>query len=67
MTKEKKIYNAWKANSKLEPIEGTDRILEGKSKRAIIRHLAYEEGVEHNHNDVLVKCKDGTFWFVSKI
>lgn len=60
-------YNAWKATPNGEPIEGTDRILTGVSKRAIIKHLAYEEGVEHMHNDMTVKCKDGTIWCISQI
>jgi hypothetical protein len=34
-------YNAWKAKSNGEPIERTDRILTGVSKRAIIKHLAF--------------------------
>ena len=60
-------YNAWKAKSNGDPIEGTDRILNGVSKRAIIKHLAFEEGVEHQHNDMIVRCKDGTMWCVSQI
>lgn len=60
-------YNAWKAKPNGDPIENTDRILNGVSKRAIIKHLAYEEGVNHNHNDMIVRCKDGTIWCVSKI
>ena len=60
-------YNAWKAKSNGDTIEGTDRILTGVSKRMIIKHLAFEEGVEYQHNDMIVKCKDGTIWCVSKI
>ena len=60
-------YNAWKADSNLEPIEGTDRIIKGKSKRAVIKLLAYEEGVPHMHNDMIVRCTDGTIWCVIKI
>jgi hypothetical protein len=60
-------YNAWKAKPNSEPIDGTDRILIGVSKRAIIKYLAYEEGVEYQHNDMIVRCKDGTIWCVSKI
>jgi len=62
-----KKYNAWKANSNGDPIEGTDKILTGVSKRAIIKQLADEEGVKHNHNDMIVRLKDGTFWCVSQI
>lgn len=67
MSKQQYTYNAWKANSNCEPIEGTDRTLTCESKRAVIKHLAFEEGVEHKHNDMLVRCKDGTIWCVSKI
>lgn len=65
--KTKHRYNAWKAKSNADPIEGTDRILNGVSKRAIIKHLSFEEGVEHQHNDTIVRCKDGTMWCVSQI
>lgn len=60
-------YNAWKAKSNGDPTEGTDRILIGVSKRAVIKHLAFQEGVEHQHNDMIVRCKDGSMWFVYKI
>ncbi len=39
----------------------------GVSKRAIIKHLAFEEGVEHRHDDMIVRCKDGKMWCVSQI
>lgn len=67
MEAKNKTYNAWKAKTNGEPIEGTDRLLTGSSKRAIIAHLAHEEGVNHQHNDVLVRCLDGTVWCVSEI
>lgn len=60
-------YHAWKANSKGEPIENTDRTLLGSSKRAVLQHLAYEEGVEYHSYHRVVRCKDGSFWCVSKI
>jgi len=60
-------YNAWKTNDNFEPIEGTDRILTGPSKRWIVKHLASEEGVEYKNDIMMVKCKDDTLWFVSKI
>lgn len=40
-----KKYNVWKADSNGNPIEGTDRVISGISKRAMIKHLAHEEGV----------------------
>lgn len=60
-------YNAWKANENGDPIKGTDRIITGKSKRWVINHLAYEEGVEIDPGALIVRCKDGTFWNASKI
>ena len=60
-------YNAWKAKSNGDPIEGTDRIFTGISKRAVIKHLAFQEGVKSRHNDMMVRCKDGTVWHVSRI
>jgi hypothetical protein len=65
--KKQNKYNAWKAKSNGDPIEGTDRVLIGTSKRAIIKHLAHEESVEHNHNDLSVKLPNGDRWHVSKI
>jgi hypothetical protein len=63
-----KKYHAWKAKaSTCEPIEGTDRILKGKSKRAVLDHLAYEENVVRQHYSLVVRCTDGTFWCVSEI
>lgn len=67
ISKKQYKYNAWKADSFCNPIEGTDRILIGESKRRIIQHLAFEEGVKHQHNDMLVRCKDGTMWCVEKL
>jgi len=62
-----KRYVAWKSTPDCAPIEGTDRFLSGISKRAILEHLAFEEGVEYQHNDMIVMCKDDTFWSVSQI
>ena len=63
-----KKYHAWKAKANTcEPVEGTDRILTGKSKRAILDHLAYEENVVRQHHSLVVRCNDATFWCVSKI
>lgn len=60
-------YNAWKSQGNCEPIEGTDRTLEAKTKRLAIRHLAYEEGIKWEYNDMQVICKDGTRWNIQKI
>lgn len=64
--RELKKYVAWKADQNCNPIDGTDRIFSGVSKRTIIKHLAYEEKVLHNHNDMVVRLTDGTMWCVSE-
>lgn len=65
MEKSIKKYNAWKCDSNANPIEGTDRIISGRSKRAILKHLAYEEGVEYIHNSMILRLPNGEFWAVS--
>lgn len=62
-----KKYDVWKADKNGNPIDGTDRVIKAKSKRDVIKHLAHEEGVEHNHNDMVVQCNDGTLWCCSSI
>ena len=64
---EEKKYVAWKTDNNINPIQGSERILSGISQRAIIRHLAFEEKVIYNNNDLFVKNNDGTKWFVSKL
>lgn len=60
-------YNVWLADSKCTPIEGTDRIITGPSQRWIMRHLAYENGVEYKPNMLIVRLPNGNFWNASKI
>ena len=62
-----KKFNAWKADSKGNPIEGTDRILTGVSKRAVLKHIACEEKVDIQHNDMIVKLPNGDCWCVVHI
>ncbi len=62
-----KKFNAWKAKSNCDPIEGTDRLFTGNSKRDVLQHLAYEEGVEHNRNDMVVILPNGDMWCVSQL
>lgn len=62
-----KRFNAWMANSKCEPIEGTGRILLGVSKRAVLQHIADENNVKHQRSSMVVKLSDGNFWCVSQI
>lgn len=57
-------YHVWKSKSSGEPIFGTDRIISSVSARKVVQHLAFEEGVEYHHNNRLIRCKDGTIWYV---
>jgi hypothetical protein len=60
-------YNAWKADAKCDPIEGTDRVLEGPSKRWVAAHIAAEEKVTITPGAQIVRLLDGTFWCISKL
>jgi hypothetical protein len=62
--KAQRKYHAWRANSKCEPIDGTDRFLMGSNRKSIVKHLAQEEGVPYKEGDILVKCTNGDIWFV---
>ena len=66
MSKKKKKYHAWKTDKDFNPMVGFDRIYTGLSERAILNHIAYEEGLEYQHNRRLVRLDDGTMWFVTK-
>jgi hypothetical protein len=61
------IYEAWKVDAQCNSIPGTERKIEGKSKRWVLEFLATEEKVPHNHNSMTVRLKDGTFWCVTQI
>jgi hypothetical protein len=56
--KGERSYIAWKTDSKLEPIEGTDRVLKGSSRKSIVKHITYEEGVIYKEGDIMVRCKE---------
>lgn len=58
-------YNAWKVDSKMNPIVDTDRTLSGFSQKAVLRFLAYEEKVPYN-GEKIVRLSDGTAWAVAK-
>jgi hypothetical protein len=58
-------YNAWKVDSKMNPIENTDRTLSGFSEKAVLRFLAFEENVPYN-GEKIVRLNDNTSWIVSK-
>lgn len=59
-----KRYPCWKADSKGNPIEGTDRIIVGTSKRSVVRHLAHESTVDWKQGDLLVRLANGDCWCV---
>jgi hypothetical protein len=60
-------YNAWKAKANGEPIMGTDKTYIGVSKRAVLKHLAFEEKVPYENSGTIVRCNNGDMWCVSKI
>ena len=57
-------YTPFKADSKGNPIEGTDRIFTGESRRKCLSLLAFEEGIKLNPNDICVRLPNGDSWFV---
>ena len=62
-----KKYYIWKTNSSCEPIEGSNRILEGPSERWIIKHIAHENGIKVLPNAKLVRLENGDMWFAEVI
>ena len=64
MEKKMKTYYAWKTDSNLTPIEGTDRILEAVSQREAIKFLAYENGVKIREGALTFSLPNGDRWFV---
>ncbi len=61
------LYNTWEAEPNGDPIEGTDKIYSGISKRAVIKHIAYERGVKIDEGDQSVKLENGNRIFAIKI
>jgi hypothetical protein len=55
-------YLCWKCSPNGYPIEGTDRIISAKSKRAAIKEIAYAEGIVIEHGALLARCDTGEFW-----
>ena len=60
----KKVYNVWKTDFELNPIDGTDRVLTGSNLYNVLKHLAYDEGVTVKQSDLFVTCKNGNVWIV---
>jgi len=60
-----RLYFAWKTDNRGNPIEGIEKTYRGVSKRAVLKHIAFEEGVEFKPTDLFVICKDGTRWHVT--
>ena len=62
----KNKYNVWKTDSKCNPIEGTDKIMRAPSKRWLMNHIAYENGVEILHGSLIVRLPNGDMWTATK-
>lgn len=61
-------FLVWKADSKCNPIENTDRILIGPSKRWIFNYLATEEKIKLNlHNGTVLRLPNGEMWCAVRI
>jgi hypothetical protein len=58
-------YYAYKVDKDCNPIDNTERCLIGKTKRAVLKHLAHEEGVPAPLNPTVIRCKDKTIWCVT--
>jgi hypothetical protein len=55
-------YLCWRCLPNGDPIEGTDRIINAKSQRAVIKHVAYTEGIDIRHGALIARCDNGEFW-----
>lgn len=64
MEKQKK-YSVWLADSKCNPINGTDRIMIGPSKKYVLKYLAYEENITYQGWESLISLPNGNRWCVS--
>lgn len=64
MNDDKSLYYAWKSDKYGNPILNSERNFKSKSRSNVLKLLAYEENVKINSNDILVKCLDGTTWYV---
>lgn len=62
-----KTYNVWRSKPNCEPIEGTDKVYSGKSKRSVMKHVAWENKVEINEGDIIVRLPNGEFFSCSLI
>ena len=60
-------YYAWLSDKDSNPIEGSDRIISGPSKRWILEMIAYENKVEHLHNSPIVRLPNGDVWCVRRL
>lgn len=62
-------YNVWRSNADCSPIAGTDKIYVGPNKRWVMRHVAYENGVEIKPGDWLgiVRLPNGEMFSAIKL
>jgi len=61
-----KKFNVWKTTPNGDPIEGTDKIYTGPSKRWIIKHIAYENNVKIRTGALIVKLPNGEMFCASE-
>jgi hypothetical protein len=61
-----KKFNVWRADANCNPIESTDKVYVGPSKRWIMKHIAYENGVKINHGDLIVRLPNGEMYCASE-
>jgi len=60
-------FEAWKSDSKCNPIENTERNFTGPNREFVLKFLAFEEGVELKPGSIHVECQDGSRWNVHRI
>jgi hypothetical protein len=67
-TQELKRYNVWETDGNCNPIERSDKIFSGRSKRAVLKHLAYVNcDKTYQHHSMCVNLPGGHKLFVQKI
>lgn len=62
-------YYVWRSNIDCSPIEGTGKIYVGPNKRWVMKHVAYENGIEIKPGDGLgiVRLPNGEMYSATKI
>ncbi|MFC4721742.1 hypothetical protein ACFO5O_05395 [Geojedonia litorea] len=62
-----KKFNAWKAKSTGEPIEGSERFIYACTKQKVMEILAIEEGVQFIKNNNVVRLPNGDLWYATQL